>query len=41
MSEEPEPTLIGEKMEVCELDRARLALMNPALIDQKREERTW
>ncbi|MFA5294822.1 MAG: anaerobic carbon-monoxide dehydrogenase catalytic subunit [Methanoregulaceae archaeon] len=41
MSEEPKPVLIGEKAEVCELDRARLALMNPQIIEQKKEERTF
>ncbi|KUG05611.1 carbon monoxide dehydrogenase coos subunit [hydrocarbon metagenome] len=41
MSEEPKPVLIGEKPDVCELDRARLALMNPQIIEQKREERTF
>jgi carbon-monoxide dehydrogenase catalytic subunit len=41
MSEEPKPILIGEKPDVCELDRARLALMNPQVIEQKREERTF
>jgi carbon-monoxide dehydrogenase catalytic subunit len=41
MTEEPKPTLVREKMEVCELDRARLALMNPQLIEQKKEERTF
>ncbi len=41
MAEEPKPTLIREKSEVCELDRARLALMNPAIIEQKKEERTF
>jgi carbon-monoxide dehydrogenase catalytic subunit len=41
MSEEPKPILIGEKPDVCELERARLALMNPQIIEQKREERTF
>ncbi|MCU0633196.1 MAG: anaerobic carbon-monoxide dehydrogenase catalytic subunit [Methanolinea sp.] len=41
MTEEPKPVLIREKMEVCELDRVRLALMNPQLIEQKKEERTF
>jgi carbon-monoxide dehydrogenase catalytic subunit len=41
MTEEPKPTLVRERMEVCELDRARLALMNPQLIEQKKEERTF
>jgi len=40
MEEEPKPTVVRERQEVCELDRARLALMNPALIEQKRESRT-
>lgn len=40
MEEEPKPTVVRERQEVCELDRARLALMNPALIEQKREGRT-
>ena len=41
MSEAPKPILIGEKPDVCELERARLALMNPQIIEQKREERTF
>ena len=41
MSEEQKPVLIREKMEVCELDRVRLSLMNPQLIEQKKEERTF
>ncbi|NYT17617.1 MAG: anaerobic carbon-monoxide dehydrogenase catalytic subunit [Methanomicrobiales archaeon] len=41
MAEEPKPKLIGERRDVCELDRARLALMNPAIIEQKKEERTF
>jgi carbon-monoxide dehydrogenase catalytic subunit len=40
MAEEPVPELIREKLEVCELDRARMSLLNPALIDQKKNERT-
>jgi carbon-monoxide dehydrogenase catalytic subunit len=41
MSEEPKPILIGEKPDVCELERARLALMNPQIIEQKKDERTF
>lgn len=41
MKNEPKPTLIREKTNVCELDRARLALMNPQLIEQKKQERTF
>ncbi|OPX66083.1 MAG: Acetyl-CoA decarbonylase/synthase complex subunit alpha 2 [Methanoregulaceae archaeon PtaB.Bin056] len=41
MTEEQKPVLIREKIEVCELDRVRLALMNPQLIEQKKEERTF
>jgi len=40
MAEEPKPTLIRERLDVCELDRARMSLLNPALINQKKEERT-
>ncbi|MDO9539242.1 MAG: carbon monoxide dehydrogenase, partial [Methanocalculus sp.] len=32
--------LVGEKMETCELDRAKMALMNPKVIHEKVEERT-
>lgn len=41
MTEEKKPQIVREKIEVCELDRARLALMNPALIEQKKESRTF
>ena len=40
MAEEPKPQLIREKLDVCELDRAKMSLMNPALIVQKKNERT-
>ena len=40
MAEEPKPVLIRERLDVCELDRARMSLMNPALIAQKLEART-
>jgi len=40
MAEEPKPVLIRERLDVCELDRARMSLMNPALIAQKLESRT-
>jgi carbon-monoxide dehydrogenase catalytic subunit len=40
MAEEKKPRVVRERIEVCELDRARLALMNPALIEQKKESRT-
>jgi len=32
--------LIRERIEVCELDRARMSLLNPQLVQQKRDERT-
>ena len=38
--EEPKPVLVRERLDVCELDRARMSLMNPALIAQKLAERT-
>jgi carbon-monoxide dehydrogenase catalytic subunit len=41
MTEEPKPSLVRERVDVCELDRARLALMNPQLIEQKKQERTF
>ena len=40
MAEEPKPTLVREKLDVCELDRARMSLLNPVLIEQKKNERT-
>jgi carbon-monoxide dehydrogenase catalytic subunit len=40
MPEEPKPQLIREKLDVCELDKARMSILNPALIEQKKEERT-
>jgi anaerobic carbon-monoxide dehydrogenase catalytic subunit len=40
MEGEPKPLLIREKLDVCELDRARMSLLNPALIEQKKNERT-
>ena len=40
MPEEPKPQLIRERLDVCELDRARMSLLNPALIEQKKNERT-
>jgi carbon-monoxide dehydrogenase catalytic subunit len=40
MIEEPKPQLIRERRDVCELDRARMSLLNPALIEQKKNERT-
>ncbi len=40
MAEEPKPVMVRERLDVCELDRARMALMNPALIAQKLEART-
>ncbi|OPX63245.1 MULTISPECIES: anaerobic carbon-monoxide dehydrogenase catalytic subunit [unclassified Methanoregula] len=40
MAEEPKPVLVRERLEVCELDRARMSLLNPALIAQKIEART-
>ena len=38
--EEPKPVPARERLDVCELDRARMSLMNPALIEQKKQERT-
>ena len=38
--QEPKPVLVRERIDVCELDRARMSLMNPALIEQKKKERT-
>ena len=40
MTDEPKPIIIQERLEVCELDRARMALLNPVLIEQKTEART-
>jgi carbon-monoxide dehydrogenase catalytic subunit len=40
MAEEPKATLVRERLDVCELDRARMSLLNPVLIKQKKEERT-
>jgi anaerobic carbon-monoxide dehydrogenase catalytic subunit len=40
MAEEPKPVLVRERLDVCELDRARMSLLNPALIAQKIEART-
>jgi carbon-monoxide dehydrogenase catalytic subunit len=40
MAEEPKPVLVRERLDVCELDRARMSLLNPALIEQKKEART-
>ncbi|MDD1682134.1 MAG: anaerobic carbon-monoxide dehydrogenase catalytic subunit [Methanoregula sp.] len=40
MAEEPKPVLVRERLDVCELDRARMSLLNPALIAQKLEDRT-
>jgi carbon-monoxide dehydrogenase catalytic subunit len=40
MTDEPKPIIIQERLDVCELDRARMALLNPALIEQKKEART-
>ncbi|MCU0630131.1 MAG: anaerobic carbon-monoxide dehydrogenase catalytic subunit [Methanoregulaceae archaeon] len=40
MAEEPKAILIRERLDVCELDRARMALMNPVLIEQKKNDRT-
>ena len=40
MTDEPKPVMIQERLDVCELDRARMALLNPALIEQKKEART-
>ena len=40
VEEEPKSVLVRERLDVCELDRARMSLMNPALIAQKMAERT-
>ena len=40
MEEEPKPAIVRERIDVCELDRARMSLLNPALIEQKKEART-
>jgi len=40
MAEEPKPVLVPERLDVCELDRARMSLLNPALIAQKIEAQT-
>jgi carbon-monoxide dehydrogenase catalytic subunit len=40
MTDEPKPIIIQERLDVCELDRARMALLNPAIIEQKKEART-
>ncbi len=40
MAEEPKSELVRERLDVCELDRARMSLLNPALIVQKTEART-
>jgi anaerobic carbon-monoxide dehydrogenase catalytic subunit len=40
MTEEPKPHLVRERLDVCELDRAHMSLMNPQLIQQKKEDRT-
>jgi len=40
MIDEPKPQLIRERLDVCELDRARMSLLNPVLIEQKKNERT-
>jgi carbon-monoxide dehydrogenase catalytic subunit len=40
MTDEPKPVIVQERLDVCELDRARMALLNPALIEQKKEART-
>ncbi len=40
MTDEPKPIIIQERLEVCELDRAHMALLNPVLIGQKTEART-
>ena len=40
MAEEPKPVWSGNGLMSVELDRARMSLMNPALIAQKLESRT-
>ncbi len=40
MADDPQPVIIRERLDVCELDRARMSLLNPALIAQKLEART-
>ena len=39
-AKKPKPQLVGERMETCELDRAKMSLMNPKVISEKVEERT-
>ena len=39
-TEKPKPQLVCERMETCELDRAKMSLMNPKVIHEKVEERT-
>lgn len=39
-TKKPTLHLVGEKMETCELDRAKMSLMNPKIIHEKVEERT-
>lgn len=40
MEDIPKPTLVEKKLETCEIDRARLSLMNPAAIEEKVQGRT-
>lgn len=40
MAEERKPQVVRERIEVCELDLARLDLMTPALIEQNNKYRT-
>jgi carbon-monoxide dehydrogenase catalytic subunit len=40
MAEEPKHVLVRERLDVCELDRARMSLLNPVLIEQKKESCT-
>jgi carbon-monoxide dehydrogenase catalytic subunit len=40
MGEKPKPVLVEKKLETCEIDQARMSLMNPKLIEEKVQERT-
>lgn len=38
--QKPKPQLVGERLDTCEIDRAKMSLMNPKVIQEKVEERT-
>ncbi|MBN1431495.1 MAG: anaerobic carbon-monoxide dehydrogenase catalytic subunit [Methanomicrobiaceae archaeon] len=40
MEENPKPAIVGRKLETCELDRAKMSLMNPKVIEEKSSGRT-